>query len=90
MPNTICISVISVDVLLLTSKVGSLGLNLTGILFIESGVPCALSHLLPTFLSSGADIVIFMEHDWNPTKDMQAMDRGSHVFRSFLPLSSVS
>ena len=34
---------------LLTTKVGGLGLNLTG-----------------------ADIVIFMEHDWNPQMDLQA------------------
>ena len=39
----------SIDVLLLTTKVGGLGLNLTG-----------------------ADIVIFMEHDWNPQMDLQA------------------
>ena len=38
----------SVDVLLLTTHVGSLGLNLTG-----------------------ADTVIFFEHDRNPMKDLQ-------------------
>ena len=38
----------SVDVLLLTTHVGGLGLNLTG-----------------------ADTVIFFEHDWNPMKDLQ-------------------
>ena len=38
----------SIDVLLLSTKVGGLGLNLTG-----------------------ADTVIFMEHDWNPTTDLQ-------------------
>ncbi|KAL5034972.1 hypothetical protein BDV3_004461 [Batrachochytrium dendrobatidis] len=42
----------SIDVLLLTTHVGGLGLNLTG-----------------------ADTVIFVEHDWNPMKDLQAMDR---------------
>ena len=36
----------SIDVLLLTTHVGGLGLNLTG-----------------------ADTVIFVEHDWNPMKD---------------------
>jgi hypothetical protein len=36
------------DVLLLTTTVGGLGLNLTG-----------------------ADTVIFVEHDWNPMKDLQ-------------------
>lgn len=38
----------TVDVLLLTTRVGGLGLNLTG-----------------------ADTVIFYDHDWNPTKDLQ-------------------
>ncbi|KAF8560856.1 hypothetical protein P879_10381, partial [Paragonimus westermani] len=42
----------SIDVMLLTTVVGGLGLNLTG-----------------------ADTVIFVEHDWNPCKDLQAMDR---------------
>lgn len=39
----------SVDVLLLTTHVGGLGLNLTS-----------------------ADTVVFLEHDWNPMKDLQA------------------
>jgi SNF2 family DNA or RNA helicase len=38
----------SIDVLLLTTHVGGLGLNLTG-----------------------ADTVVFVEHDWNPMKDLQ-------------------
>ena len=46
----------SYDVLLLTTSVGGLGLNLTG-----------------------ADTVIFVEHDWNPQKDMQAMDRAHRI-----------
>jgi len=46
----------SIDVLLLSTKVGGLGLNLTG-----------------------ADTVIFMEHDWNPTTDLQAMDRAHRI-----------
>lgn len=41
---------LSIDVLLLTTHVGGLGLNLTG-----------------------ADTVIFVEHDYNPQKDLQAM-----------------
>jgi TATA-binding protein-associated factor len=49
----------SFDVLLLTTSVGGLGLNLTG-----------------------ADTVIFVEHDWNPQKDMQAMDRAHHSWNS--------
>ena len=38
----------SIDLLLLSTSVGGLGLNLTG-----------------------ADTVIFVEHDWNPMKDLQ-------------------
>ncbi|PVU94272.1 hypothetical protein BB561_002692 [Smittium simulii] len=46
----------SIDVLLLTTHVGGLGLNLTG-----------------------ADTVIFVEHDWNPMMDLQAMDRAHRL-----------
>ena len=46
----------SIDLLLLTTSVGGLGLNLTG-----------------------ADTVIFVEHDWNPQKDIQAMDRAHRI-----------
>ena len=46
----------SIDVLLLTTAVGGLGLTLTG-----------------------ADTVIFVEHDWNPMKDLQAMDRAHRL-----------
>ncbi|XP_054159429.1 TATA-binding protein-associated factor 172-like [Oppia nitens] len=46
----------SIDILLLTTQVGGLGLNLTG-----------------------ADTVIFVEHDWNPMKDLQAMDRAHRI-----------
>lgn len=46
----------SYDILLLTTSVGGLGLNLTG-----------------------ADTVIFVEHDWNPMKDIQAMDRAHRI-----------
>ena len=46
----------SIDVLLLTTQIGGLGLNLTG-----------------------ADTVIFVEHDWNPMKDLQAMDRAHRI-----------
>lgn len=28
---------------------------------------------------TGADTVIFLEHDWNPTKDLQAMDRAHRI-----------
>ena len=46
----------SIDLLLLSTSVGGLGLNLTG-----------------------ADTVIFIEHDWNPMKDLQAMDRAHRI-----------
>lgn len=46
----------SIDILLITTQIGGLGLNLTG-----------------------ADTVIFVEHDWNPTKDLQAMDRAHRI-----------
>jgi len=46
----------SIDLLLLSTSVGGLGLNLTG-----------------------ADTVIFVEHDWNPSKDLQAMDRAHRI-----------
>lgn len=46
----------TIDLLLLTTHVGGLGLNLTG-----------------------ADTVIFVEHDWNPMKDLQAMDRAHRL-----------
>jgi TATA-binding protein-associated factor len=42
--------------LLLTTKVGGLGLNLIG-----------------------ADVVIFIDHDWNPINDLQAMDRAHRL-----------
>uniref|UniRef100_A0A9J2P403 Uncharacterized protein n=1 Tax=Ascaris lumbricoides TaxID=6252 RepID=A0A9J2P403_ASCLU len=28
---------------------------------------------------TGADVVIFVEHDWNPVKDLQAMDRAHRI-----------
>lgn len=46
----------SIDVLLLTTSIGGVGLNLTA-----------------------ADTVVFMEHDWNPMKDLQAMDRAHRL-----------
>ena len=46
----------SVSVLLLTTHVGGLGLNLTA-----------------------ADTVVFLEHDWNPQRDLQAMDRAHRL-----------
>jgi len=45
-----------VRILLLTTRIGGLGLNLTG-----------------------ADTVIFLEHDWNPHSDIQSMDRAHRI-----------
>ncbi|KJH49727.1 protein, SNF2 family [Dictyocaulus viviparus] len=45
-----------IDVLVLTTHIGGVGLNLTG-----------------------ADIVIFLDHDWNPMKDLQAIDRAHRI-----------
>lgn len=28
---------------------------------------------------TGADTVIFVEHDWNPVRDLQAMDRAHRI-----------
>lgn len=47
----------SIDILLLTTQVGGLGLNLTG-----------------------ADTVIFVEHDWNPMKDLQVVIMLNFIF----------
>jgi TATA-binding protein-associated factor len=49
----------SIDLLLLTTSVGGLGLNLTG-----------------------ADTVIFVEHDWNPMKDLQV---AANLYLMYLP-----
>ncbi|CAI2345733.1 unnamed protein product [Caenorhabditis sp. 36 PRJEB53466] len=46
----------TIDVLVLTTHVGGVGLNLTG-----------------------ADTVIFLDHDWNPMKDLQAIDRAHRL-----------
>ena len=46
----------SIQLMLLTTRVGGLGLNLTG-----------------------ADTVIFLESDWNPFSDLQAMDRAHRI-----------
>jgi len=46
----------SIRVMLLTTKIGGLGLNLTS-----------------------ANMVIFLEHDWNPHADLQAMDRAHRI-----------
>lgn len=50
----------SISVMLLTTSVGGLGLNLTA-----------------------ADTVIFMEHDWNPMKDLQVKNKTCTVQLTF-------
>ena len=38
-----------------------------------------LASLFVIYLFIGADTVIFVEHDWNPSKDLQAMDRAHRI-----------
>lgn len=56
----------TIEVLLLTTHVGGLGLNLTS-----------------------ADTVIFLEHDWNPMKDLQATTRPNILPLIACSLSSI-
>ena len=49
----------SIPVMLLTTHVGGLGLNLTA-----------------------ADTVVFLEHDWNPMKDLQARAQPNRAMQS--------
>jgi TATA-binding protein-associated factor len=51
----------TIDVLLLTTHVGGLGLNLTA-----------------------ADTVVFMEHDWNPMRDLQVRLSFSAILGVFI------
>ncbi len=81
----------NIKVLLLTTKVGGLGLNLTGknyfrcgLEYIEDLTQCDSDELIPFFPSDyfpciGADKVIFLEPDWNPFVDLQAMDRAHRI-----------
>ncbi|KAF7625980.1 hypothetical protein Mgra_00009829 [Meloidogyne graminicola] len=46
----------NLQLLLLTTHVGGIGLNLTG-----------------------ADVIIFVDHDWNPFRDLQAIDRAHRL-----------
>ena len=55
----------SIDLMLLTTSVGGLGLTLTG-----------------------ADVVIFLDHDWNPMKDLQVRRRPPLQFQFHVPLSA--
>ena len=70
----------TIDLLLLTTHVGGLGLNLTGAdtgispLPPYSPLPSQSVICIYTFV-----LVIFVEHDWNPMKDLQAMDRAHRL-----------
>jgi TATA-binding protein-associated factor len=67
-------------VILATSKVGGLGLNLTGTFVAESIQGRFLTSSLTLFV--GADTVIFLENDYNPFVDLQAMDRAHRLGQS--------
>ena len=55
----------SIDLMLLTTSVGGLGLTLTG-----------------------ADVVIFLDHDWNPMKDLKVRRMPPLQFQFHVPLSA--
>lgn len=74
---------IGIQVLILTSKAGGLGLNLTGEITLSfvlvTPFMCALIMDLFFIGHAGADKVIFLESDWNPFVDLQAMDRAHRI-----------
>eukprot|EP00980_Cylindrotheca_fusiformis_P004038 scaffold880_cov132-Cylindrotheca_fusiformis.AAC.34 len=53
----------SIRILLLTTRIGGLGLNLTAY----------------NYVAKGADTVILLEHDWNPHADLQSIDRAHRI-----------
>lgn len=70
----------SIDLLLLTTQVGGLGLNLTGadtVRFFETNnnriFMCIFNELYGYFFYQ----VIFVEHDWNPMRDLQVSRNAS-------------
>ena len=72
-----------IQVLILTTKAGGLGLNLTGevtLSFVLVTPLCVhLSRIFSSLVIAGADKVIFLESDWNPFVDLQAMDRAHRI-----------
>jgi TATA-binding protein-associated factor len=74
---------IGIQVLILTTKAGGLGLNLTGevtLCFVLAAPSmCTLIMDLFFIVIAGADKVIFLESDWNPFVDLQAMDRAHRI-----------
>ena len=65
---------VSIDVLLLTTSVG--------MFFTNKSISWSIYNLFLGGLGlnlTGADTVIFVEHDWNPMKDLQAMDRAHRI-----------
>lgn len=67
----------SIDVLLLTTHVGGLGLNLTGADTVIFGTFVFSSGL--NSASDSSPVTRVVEHDWNPMKDLQAMDRAHRI-----------
>lgn len=66
----------TIDLLLLTTHVGGLGLNLTG---ADTGTYSLIILITLLHFVTFVIIVIFVEHDWNPMKDLQAMDRAHRL-----------
>jgi len=68
---------IGVRVLLATTRVGGLGLNLTGKPTSRAVFLCRDHNIFSQqwLIFPGADTVIFLENDFNPFADLQAMDR---------------
>lgn len=68
----------SIDVLLLTTQVNlrlaavSFAINFHNFVYLFQVGGLGLN-------LTGADTVIFVEHDWNPMKDLQAMDRAHRI-----------
>ncbi|KAJ3632069.1 hypothetical protein Zmor_024818 [Zophobas morio] len=58
----------TIDLLLLTTHIG----GLASFFYTQN-------FLYLLCWQTGADTVIFMEHDWNPMKDLQAMDRAHRI-----------
>jgi TATA-binding protein-associated factor len=70
-----------ISIMLATTRVGGLGLNLTGWYFVDSTHMSSKSsnQLFRYRKQSGADMVIFLENDFNPFADLQAADRAHRI-----------
>lgn len=69
----------SIDVLILTTQIGGLGLNLTGADTVSSGIWDGVGFTRAAEIIGRLSQVIFVEHDWSPMKDLQAMDRAHRI-----------